>query len=428
MGLSNTNGEFGTPSSKSSSSGGSGTVTSVSNVDGTITVSGTPNVAPVVSLSAAEVAVIAAKAPLASPALTGTPTAPTATPGDNTTQIATDAFVTNAISNAVAGINPAVAVQAATTLASNTSGLTYANGVGGVGATFTGTANTPIVIDGITLNTVGQRLLVKNDTQAPSGAFNGIYVLTIASGVGIAPVFTRALDYDQPSDMNNTGAIPVQGGTVNAVTSWLLTSQVVTVGTTPLVFAKFTNNPSGGGVGALTQIANSVLASAAASITFSAIPGTANHLELIAFGRSSNAAVDNYQVTVNSVASGYFINGIGEAVGGSNYLGASATAAGWSVNLVPSIGNGKDLPGTGATAGVTGQLDVKIFGYAATTFNKSGTFTSGYYDGVTGTTSSSAGTSNIQVTSTAAVTSVTLKPLSGSNFVTGTSAYLYGIT
>ena len=36
---------------------------------------------------------VAAKAPLASPALTGTPTAPTAGSGTNTTQIATTAFV-----------------------------------------------------------------------------------------------------------------------------------------------------------------------------------------------------------------------------------------------------------------------------------------------------------------------------------------------
>ena len=36
---------------------------------------------------------LAAKAPLASPALTGTPTAPTAAPGTNTTQVATTAFV-----------------------------------------------------------------------------------------------------------------------------------------------------------------------------------------------------------------------------------------------------------------------------------------------------------------------------------------------
>ncbi len=41
---------------------------------------------------------IATKAPLASPALTGTPTAPTAAGGTNTTQIATTQFVTSALS------------------------------------------------------------------------------------------------------------------------------------------------------------------------------------------------------------------------------------------------------------------------------------------------------------------------------------------
>ena len=45
---------------------------------------------------------LAAKAPLASPALTGTPTAPTASAGTNTTQIATTAFVSTAVSNLVA--------------------------------------------------------------------------------------------------------------------------------------------------------------------------------------------------------------------------------------------------------------------------------------------------------------------------------------
>lgn len=43
-----------------------------------------------------------AKAPLASPALTGTPTAPTATAGTNTTQLATTAFVTTAAAAVVA--------------------------------------------------------------------------------------------------------------------------------------------------------------------------------------------------------------------------------------------------------------------------------------------------------------------------------------
>lgn len=44
---------------------------------------------------------LAAKAPLASPALTGTPTAPTATAGTNTTQLATTAFVAAALTGGV---------------------------------------------------------------------------------------------------------------------------------------------------------------------------------------------------------------------------------------------------------------------------------------------------------------------------------------
>jgi hypothetical protein len=122
--------------------------------------------------------------------------------------------------------------------------LTYNNGVSGVGATFTGTANTAVTIDGFTFTAVGQRLLVKNDTQSPSGAFNGIYMLTTLQVSLVAPVFTRALDYDTPSDMNNTGAIPVINGTANGSTQWVLTSLVVTVGTTPLTFTQFSLNPS----------------------------------------------------------------------------------------------------------------------------------------------------------------------------------------
>jgi len=51
-------------------------------------------------------------APLASPALTGTPTAPTQTPGDNTTKVATDAFVTAAVATETARATTAEALLA----------------------------------------------------------------------------------------------------------------------------------------------------------------------------------------------------------------------------------------------------------------------------------------------------------------------------
>ncbi len=175
--------------------------------------------------------------------LTGSPTAATQSATDNSTKIASTAYVTTAVANALAGVNPAVAVQAATTQASDTSSLTYTH-VAGIGDFFTGSVNTPVTFDGQTLTALNQRVLVKNDTQSPSGAFNGIYYLTQLQTAILAPILTRALDYDQSSDINNTGAIPVISGTVNAATSWVQTAQVANVGADPLAFTQFTLNPT----------------------------------------------------------------------------------------------------------------------------------------------------------------------------------------
>lgn len=172
------------------------------------------------------------------------PVVGTQSTSDNSTKAASTAYVTTAITNAVAGVNPAVAVQAATTQASDTSGLTYLNGVSGIGATLTGANNVALTIDNYTFTAINQRLLVKNDTQSPSGAYNGVYYVTQVQASLLPLILTRALDYDTPSDINNTGAIPVVNGTLNALTSWLLTSQVTTVGTDALTYTKFSYNPS----------------------------------------------------------------------------------------------------------------------------------------------------------------------------------------
>ncbi len=174
---------------------------------------------------------------------------------DNSTKAASTAYVTTGIANAVAGVNPAVAVQYATTAAGATSGLTYANGASGIGATLTGVNNATTTFDGHTfvIGDIGIRVLVKNDTQSPSGAFNGVYTFTAIHTAGTGDIFTRALDYNAPSDINSTGAIPVVSGTANALTSWLLTSAVTTVGTDPLTYAQFSYSPT---VTARTDVGN----------------------------------------------------------------------------------------------------------------------------------------------------------------------------
>lgn len=235
----------------------------------------------------------------ASVGLTGNPTAPTQASTDNSTRIATTAYTTTAVTNAIAGVNPAVAVQAATTAAGNTSALTYNNGVAGVGATLTGANNTALTVDGFTFTALGQRLLVKNDTQSPSGAFNGVYYVTQVQALALPLILTRALDYDTPSDINNTGAIPVVNGTANALTSWLLSSAVTTVGTDPLTYVKFSIAP-GSTVQSVTATDTSIVVSGTATAPTIAT-GT---LDVIAADHPPAANWSNNSKKITSLANG----------------------------------------------------------------------------------------------------------------------------
>ena len=84
--------------------GNAATVTTNANLTGVVTSVGNATAIADGALSIAKTSglqtALDAKAPLASPTLTGTPLAPTATSGTNTTQIATTAFVTSAVSTA----------------------------------------------------------------------------------------------------------------------------------------------------------------------------------------------------------------------------------------------------------------------------------------------------------------------------------------
>ena len=128
----------------------------------------------------------------------------------------------------------AAAVYAAST--ANLTGYTYLNGTAGVGATLTAGSIGVFTLDGVT-PPVGSSILYKDDSDG-SGAYNGIYVVTTSSGGSLA-VLTRDTDYDTPTDINNTGLIPVTNGSTWANTAWYNTSTVVSVGVTPITFIQF---------------------------------------------------------------------------------------------------------------------------------------------------------------------------------------------
>lgn len=145
----------------------------------------------------------------ASPALTGTPTAPTASFGTNTTQIATTAFVTSAVDAARTGLDVKASVRAATT-----ANITISN---------------TQTVDGVAL-AVGDRVLVKDQATATE---NGIYI--VAGGA-----WTRATDFDTTTEVTAGAFTFVESGTANADSGWVVsTDGAITVGTTAIAFAQF---------------------------------------------------------------------------------------------------------------------------------------------------------------------------------------------
>jgi hypothetical protein len=145
----------------------------------------------------------ALKAPIASPALTGTPTTPTATPGTNTLQIASTAFVVAAVGTA-AGISPAVIPLGGR--------LTFAAGASVMGSNVAGgntiyyvphNAGYVPVYDGTSWSladiSAGISQLTSDATKSPAAcAPNSIYDLFVWNDAGVirlsrGPVWTDAV-------------------------------------------------------------------------------------------------------------------------------------------------------------------------------------------------------------------------------------------
>ena len=152
----------------------------------------------------------------------------------------------------------------ASTVNATTANLTatYSNGTAGVGATLTNSGTlAAFASDGIT-NTVGDRVLVKNQTTA---AQNGIYTVTTVGSVSVAWVLTRSTDMNTWVNVPNS-YVWVETGTLYGDTGWVCTSNAGgTMGTTAITWVQFA------GAGSYTAGTGLTLSGTQFSITNTAV-------------------------------------------------------------------------------------------------------------------------------------------------------------
>lgn len=114
---------------------------------------------------------------------------------------------------------------------------TYNNGTAGLGATLTNNGGmAALSVDGVSMS-IGNRVLVWNQGTL---AQNGIYIVSTVGNSLVNWVLTRATDYDQSSEIIESGLVLVnQGATYAGICFEELSPGPFTIGTSDISFAPF---------------------------------------------------------------------------------------------------------------------------------------------------------------------------------------------
>lgn len=172
-----------------------------------------------------------------------------------------------------------------------------------------------------------------------------------------------------------------------------------------------------GPAGAMAFIQTQVLGSSQASVTFSSIPATYEHLMMLWTARGTDSGNPDIYMQFNGDTGANYDRELLVGVGAAPSSGPAVAQT-----AIQAIGT---MPGSTATAGRAAGGTIKIMSYARTTFWKTAV---GDFSDIraTGSGNELAGMTGGIWRSTAAITSVTLLPSAG-NFLTGSVFSLYGI-
>lgn len=169
--------------------------------------------------------------------------------------------------------------------------------------------------------------------------------------------------------------------------------------------------------GVMRPVASTLLASPAATITFSDIPSSWLHLCVMVTARSSNAST-NVGLTVR-------LNGDASAVYDSQHFSAANTTATAAESLLTTGLTMAGIPAASGSANRFSSVELWVPGYASTDREKVMiATTSRFYDDTAANFATQEGGGWWR--STAAVSSVVLS-LSAGNFVAGSRATLYAL-
>lgn len=245
--------------------------------DGTIssnilTVAG---VAPTTGNVVLAVGNITGAAPLASPALTGTPTAPTPTPGASTTQIATAAYVLSSLTPSLITVTGSITLSSAQY--GNFDLMFQTNGSYNITFPTTGEWN----VMSTSWSSGSLTLTNGTGTNVTLPAGGSLHVVSSASGMALFSSSSAGVT----SFNTRTGAVTLTGADVTGVGGALLaspaftgipTAPTATIGTnnTQLATTAYTYNATQGGTSVALAAANVTLSAAQYSVPVIVFTGT----------------------------------------------------------------------------------------------------------------------------------------------------------
>jgi hypothetical protein len=330
-----------------------------------------------------------------SPDLTGTPTAPTADAGTNTTQIATTSFVRTAVDAATQALDVKASVRAISTTNLTLSGEQ--------------------TVDGVAL-VAGDRILVAGQS---TGAQNGIYV--VAAGA-----WSRATDADTSADVTTGLFTFVSEGTTNASNGYVLTTpEPIVLGTTALTFTQFS--------GAGQIIAGTGLAKSGNTLSTSGIPNASLTNSTITIAGTSTALGGSITLdTITGLSTTGLVkrtgsNALAIATAGTDYLTPSGNGSALT-GLTQSQISGLTTASTPTFAGLNlGSGSLTAGAGSFTTLGASGTITSTVDGQILGRTGTSNNPQYLDWANTSGRFQLGITGSSAAGLMTGGTAWALGL-